>query len=233
MRNISKLLVILLPISLAIFSCHPEYDATIEELDLAITKFDEDQNFGVLQTFYLPDTIIYITDDENLLPLNVDHSQEDHILSQVRQNLLDLGWTESEKPADGEIDADASIMVSVLETDINFYYYYWWDYWDWYYWDWWYPGYPGYPGYPIWPGYPIYPGGSITVGTVFIDMVNMDEIVMPVGTPEHPKFDIPIVWTGAVNGILAGSDANIESRLTNQIDQVFNQSTYLHKKSPK
>lgn len=230
MKKISKLLVFLLPFSVAILSCHPEYDATVEELDLAITKYNEDQDFGKLQTFYLPDTIMYIGDDEETLGVNVDHSQEDHILAQVRQNLLNIGWTEVEKPADGEIDSDVSIMVSVLETDITFYYYYWWDYWYWYPW---YPYSTNYWwGYPIWPGYPIYPGGSITVGTVFIDMVNMDEIVLPTD-PENPKFDIPIVWTGAINGILSGSKTNIESRLTTEISQVFDQSTYLHKKSPK
>jgi hypothetical protein len=38
-----------------------------------------------------------------------------------------------------------------------------------------------------------------------------------------------VVWTGAVNGILAGSDANMERRLTTQIGQVFTQSPYLQK----
>lgn len=226
MKRIMKLLVFLLPISVAILSCHSEYDATIEELDLAITKYDEEQDFGELQTFYMPDTIVYIGEEEETFNIDVDHTQEDHILSQVRQNLLDLGWTEVEKPVDGDIDADASILISVLETDITFYYYYWWDYWYWYPW---YPYSTNYWwGYPVWPGYPIYPSESITVGTVFIDMVNMNKIVAPTD-PENPKFEIPIVWTGAINGILSGSKTNIQGRLTTEISQVFEQSTYLHK----
>ncbi|MCY1721939.1 DUF4136 domain-containing protein [Prolixibacteraceae bacterium Z1-6] len=225
MRNFLKLMFFLLPVLLMIYSCHPEFSATIDELDLAITKYDEDQNFDELQTFYLPDTIIYITDDENSFAANVNHTHEEHILSEVRQNLLDLGWTEVQEPTNGEIDSDVSIMVSVLETDISFYYYYWWDYWYWYPWDWWFPGYPGYPWYPIWPGYPTYPSGGYTVGTVIIDMVNMDEVAMPAN--DDTSIKLPIVWSGFVNGILAGSDQNLQSRLTKQISQVFEQSPYL------
>lgn len=226
MKRILRLMVFLLPISLAIFSCHPEYDATVEELDLAITKFDEDQDFGDLQTFYMPDTIVYISDEEESMAISVDHSQEEHILAKVRENLIDLGWTEVEGSEDESIDSDVSIMISVLETDVSYYYYYWWDYWYWYPW---YPYSANYWwGYPIWPG-PIYPTYGYTVGTVFIDMVNMNKIEFPEFDPENPKFQIPFVWTGAVNGILSGSDKNIESRLTKQIDQVFTQSTYLHK----
>jgi len=231
MKKIFRLLVFLLPVSVMIYSCYPKYDATVEELDLAITKYDEEQDFGQLNSFFLYDTIIYINDEEQPSPM-ADHSHEDHILAQVRQNLTGLGWTE-ETDTTGGINADVSIMISVLETDINYYYYYWWDYWYWYPWDWWYPWYPGYPGYPIYPGYPTYPGSGYTVGTIFIDMVNVDDIDIPeVGIPENPSFKIPIVWTGAVNGILAGSDKNIESRITTQIEQVFNQSTYLYKKTP-
>ena len=228
-------MVFLLPFSVLIYSCYPEFDATVEELDLAITKYDEDQNFGALNSFFLYDTIIYINDKENPAP-HTDHPQEDHILDQVRQNLINIGWTEVTDTVGG-VDADVSIMISALEVDVNFYYYGWWDYWYWYPWDWWYPWYPGYPGYPWYPTYPIYPSYGYTVGTVMIDMVNMGDIVMPQiepdPDPENPIFRVPIVWTGAVNGILSGSQENIESRLTTQIEQVFRQSDYLYKKTPK
>ncbi|MEN8117728.1 MAG: DUF4136 domain-containing protein [Bacteroidota bacterium] len=230
MRKIFRLLVFLLPVSVMIISCYPEYDATVEELDLAITKYDKEQNFEELSTFFLYDTIVYITDDESILQVNVDHTQENHILSGVRQNLIDKGWTEVTDPSNGETNADVSIMISVLESDVTFYYYYWWDYWYWYPWDWWYPWYPSYPwypGYPAFPGYPTYPSSGYTVGTVFIDMVNMNDVEIP--ESEDASFKLPIVWTGTVNGILAGSDASIGDRLTKQIGQVFEQSTYLHK----
>jgi hypothetical protein len=230
MRKIFRNLIFVLPVLGLLISCNPEFDATIDELDLAITKYDKTQDFNSLSTFYLYDTIIYITDDESLISVNVNHAQEEHILSQVRQNLASLGWSEVTEPSGGEIDADVSIMLSVLETDVSFYYYYWWDWWYWYPWDWWYPWYPtypGYPGYPIYPGYPTYPSSGYTVGTLFIDMINMNKVVMPQG--DDTSIKLPIVWTGTVNGILAGSDENLAGRLTNQIGQVFEQSTYLHK----
>lgn len=228
MRKLFKLLLFVIPISVMFASCYPAFDATVEELDIAMTKYDSTQNFDELSTFFLYDTIIYITDEDN--PENIDHAQEDHILAEVRQNLLDIGWTEVPKPVDGsEIDADVAIMISALATDISYYYYYWWDYWYWYPYSYWYPGYPGYPWYP-W--YPVYPSYSYTVGTVIIDMINMDKVVEPSLNDDNPSFKLPVVWTGALNGILSGSDENVAKRLTTQIDQLFGQSTYLIKKAP-
>ncbi len=230
MKKLIKLFVFVIPISFLVASCYPGFDATIEEMDIAVTKYDSTQNFTQLSSFFLYDTIVYIDDDED--SEDIDHTQEDHILSEVRQNLLNLGWTEkteADTTADGEIDADVSIMVSALATDISYYYYYWWDYWYWYPWDYWYPWYPGYPIYPV---YPVYPSYGYTVGSVLIDMVNMNDAEMP-HNPDRPSGKIPVIWTGGVNGILSGSDSNIASRLTKQIGQVFKQSPYLNKKDTK
>ena len=60
-----------------------------------------------------------------------------------------------------------------------------------------------------------------------IDMVDIKNMQLPSSQDENPKIDI--LWTGAVNGILVGSDASISNRLTKQIDQVFTQSPYLEK----
>ena len=218
----------MVPVAIMITACYPEFNATLDELDLAITKYDKDQDFGDLSSFYLYDTVIYVSDKDEVKP-HVDESQDSYILSQVRQNLLTYGWTEVTDTA-GAVEPDVSILVSVLEVDIYFYYNYWWDWWYWYPWDWWYPGWPGYPGYPVYPGYP---GYGYTVGTVMIEMINMDEITAPQTADTPPSVKLPIVWTGAINGILAGSNENIQKRLNKQMAQVFDQSTYLHIKTPK
>lgn len=231
MKKRLKLLLLAIPISLLVVSCYPEFDATVSELDLAITKYDDEQNFPDLSSFYLYDTIVYITEDDELFSNDVDHTQGPHILAQVRENLTNLGWTEVTDTVGGN-DADVSILISALEVDVSYYYNYWWNYWNWYPWgSWypWYPSYPGYPGYPWYPSYPSYPTYGYTVGTVLIDMINMDEVVQPSPFSDTPSIKIPIVWTGAVNGILTGTDEYIETRLTKQIGQVFEQSTYLHK----
>lgn len=230
MKKLIKLFVFVIPISFLVASCYPGFDATVEELDIAVTKYDSTQNFTQLSSFFLYDTIVYIDDDEG--SEDIDHTQKNHILSEVRKNLSNLGWTEkteADTTVDGKIDADVSIMVSALATDISYYYYYWWDYWYWYPWDYWYPWYPGYPIYPV---YPVYPSYGYTVGSVLIDMVDMNAAEIP-HNPDQPSGKIPVIWTGGVNGILSGSDSNIASRLTKQIGQVFKQSPYLNKKDTK
>ena len=204
-------------------SCNPEFKASVDELDLAITTYDDTQDFDQISTFYMEDTIIFIEDDEVEIQRE-SNATEQHILDQVRQNLLDIGWEEITDTTSDENSSDVAIMISVLEADIYYYYTYWWDWWYWYPWDWWYPGYPGYPGYPTYPTYPSY---GYTVGTLLVDMVNTDRISPPV--EGDPSIKLPIIWSGVVNGILSGSDENIQSRLTKQIRQVFVQSDYLHK----
>lgn len=230
MKKCFKMMVFLLVVTGMIYSCHPSFDATVDELDLAITKYDQDQDFNQLNSFYLDNTVAYITDEED--GDGLDDELNDLIIDEVRSNLLGIGWTENTDTVGG-IQADVGITVSALDVDVTYYYYYWWDYWYWYPW---YPYSGTYwwgPGYPIWPGYPIYPSYSYTVGTVIIDMINVDEIEMVEPIPENPKLEIPIVWTGAINGILAGSSENREQRLITTMEKVFMQSTYLHKKSPR
>lgn len=223
MNALIKKYVWLIPILAVIAACSPEFDASIEEQDLAITRVDDNQNFSGYNTFYLEDTVIYIVEDEEDLE-DIDRTHDAQIISQVRQNFLDMGWQEITDPDKIESDADVSILLSALAVDMYFYYTYWWDYWDWWYWGgWW---YPGYPWYPVWPGYG-YPSYGYSVGTVMIDMVDIKNMQLPSSQDENPKIDI--LWTGAVNGILVGSDASISNRLTKQIDQVFTQSPYLEK----
>ena len=102
------------------------------------------------------------------------------------------------------------------------------DYWDWWYWDWWYPGYPGYPWYPVYPGIG-YPSYGYSVGTIMMDMADIKNIETTANDGDRPK--VNIIWSGAINGILVGSDASVSSRITAQMDQVFNQSPYLKKTS--
>ena len=224
MKKFFKQLFWMIPVIALLVSCFPEFDATTEELDVAITRVDDNQDFTNYHTFFLYDTVMHITDDEDE---DVEGKFDDQIISEVRQHFLDLGWTEIKDTTDLEDQADVSIMLSALAVDIYFYYYYWWDWWYWYPWDWW---FPGYPGYPIYPGYPTYPTYGYSVGTVMIDMADMTDLNRPRSDEEIPK--VKMLWTGAVNGLLVGSDDYISSRLTKQIDQVFKQSPYLSKTSP-
>lgn len=227
MKKLIKLFLWLTPIAATVFSCSPEFDATVEELDLAITRVNDNQDFSAYHTFYLEDTVVYIV-GENDDPADLDRTHDEQIISEARQHFLDLGWTEITDTSDIETDADVAILLSALAVDVYYYYTYWWDYWDWWYWDWWYPGYPGYPWYPVYPGIG-YPSYGYSVGTIMIDIADIKNIETTANDGDRPK--VNIIWSGAINGILAGSDASVSSRITAQMDQVFNQSPYLKKTS--
>lgn len=224
MKRIIQVQGLLLILILVLNSCTPEFDSTVEEHDLAITTYDKAANFSQLSTFYLQDTIVYIKDD-GITIQEENSATEQLILDQVRQNLLEFGWKEVSDTTNEDVQADVAIMVSILQADIYYYYTYWWDWYYWYPWDWWYPGYPSYPWYPSYPSYPVY---GYRIGSLMIDMLNMKDVVLP-PVEDHPSIRPPIVWSGIVNGILAGSEKNIQNRLTKQIKQVFVQSEALYK----
>jgi len=185
MRKLFKLLVFVIPISLMFASCYPGFDATVEELDIAITQYDSTQDFTQLNTFYMYDTIVYIGEEGD----DIDESQEDHIFASVYENLIGMGWTEDPDTVGG-IQADVSITISALKTDIEYYYYYWYDYWYWYPW---YPyGAADASTNYFYPIYPVYPSYSCTIGSVLIDMVNVKGIIFPEGS-DFPSGRIPIV----------------------------------------
>ena len=227
MKKSLKQLIWMIPIMVFMASCFPEFDATTEELDVAITRVDEDQDFSPYHTFFLYDTVMYIIDEDED-PEDLDRTHDEQIISEVKQHFISMGWEEITDTTDLENEVDVSIMLSALAVDVYFYYTYWWDYWYW--WNW-YPWYPGGPIYPVYPGYG-YPSYGYSVGTVMVDMVDLKNIVPePTRDDEKPP-RVDIIWSGAINGILAGSDTFISERITKQMNQVFKQSPYLVKPSP-
>ena len=227
MRRFFKQVMFLIPVLGMVASCTPEINLSTEEKDIAVTNYDENQDFSQLSKFYLYDTVIYVTDEKNPSPVE-GHEHDELIISNVRQNLLNLGWTEVTDTTNNA--ADVAILLTTLKVDVYYYYQYWDYYWGWYPWGWWYPGWGGgyYPGYPNWGvayGY--------SAGTVLVDMLNLNGDVVISDDPDNPRIDLPLVWSGGVNGILSGSNENIADRLTRQLNQVFAQSPYLSKQQPK
>jgi len=212
--------------ALLVNGCYPGYDVTIEDLDLAITHYNSDQDFTALNTFYMYDTVVHIVGEDE----TVDRTHDSHILSELRRNLVTNGWTEITDTTNNRDNIDVVVFASVLSTDVYSYYYYWYDYWYWYPWDWYYPYYDSYYYYYYYPGYyPGYASYSYSLGTIFCEMINITDFEAQ--PPEGDKVDVkvPIIWTGAINGIISGSDASINSRITKQMTQVFEQSPYLNK----
>ncbi|MFZ9003609.1 MAG: DUF4136 domain-containing protein [Robiginitalea sp.] len=188
---------------LLLLGCYPEQPEYVEEYDVVYTNYSPDFNFSDSYTFSLPEGVLLLDDDRGPddPPEFIDDTFGDVILDNIRQNLTAEGWTE----VDEEADPDLVILPSAFET--QFLYFYDPGYWCWYYpcWGWWYPGYA--PGYVS--GY--------KTGTVLI------QITDPNGVQNE---EVPVVWTGVLNGLLQGSDANIIGRIDRNLDQAFTQPPF-------
>ncbi|MEN8194868.1 MAG: DUF4136 domain-containing protein [Bacteroidota bacterium] len=209
------LLLILFTLIFGITSCYTDYGLTSADYDVVITRYDKETDFNTLTTFSLVDSVFHITgdtteSDSDLLSRDYDNL----ILSTIRTNMLDLGYTEIADPSD-QNEPNVVIVVQALGTQVD-------QYWaGGYYPGWGYPGWGwGYPGWG-WGGYyPPYVGKSTYyVGTLFIDYFDV------AASEGEPNDNLVAPWSAVINGLLDAGQT--EDRLTSTIDQAFNQSPYL------
>ncbi len=216
----AKLIIALMAFSLAglLSGCYPDKIDYVDEYDLAGTMYDEDVDFSSFTSFHVIDTIMHVTDDDEDDP-NLGRENDEFILNLIRQNMLDLGYTEMANP-DSLNRPDLELLVNAMTSDYYTYYSYWNSYWGYYPgWGYWYPGGGYYPGYPGYPGGGLY--YSYSTGTLAIEM--LDTKAEAGEDNDRPG----VVWVGLVDGLLTSSSS--QSRLDKQINQVFTQSPYLQK----
>ena len=207
---------IFLLIAVIMVSCYPGGAEYYSDTDVVVTDYDS-AFFAThnVKTYYLVDTINFITDD----PENVDHKYDALILSTIVTNLDQIGYV----PVDTSNDSPPDVLVTVSVTTSTT--------------SGWVPGYPYYPGWDWWWGYPGwdwwwgYPGGyypyyySFSTGTLFITM----------GDPNNPIEDnkgnikLPVVWGAAFNGMLSSSTQDMKSRIERSINQAFAQTKVFRK----
>lgn len=203
--------LLLLGITLA--GCYPQYDPVYsEDLDLVITNHDDKFNFGGIKTYARPDTVRRIDGEDfngNIEYANSTLSKS--IISSIDRNMQAYGWQLVDKSV-----ADVIILPTTTQTT-NVYYYYYMGYWGSYY--------PGY--YPGWGYGWYYPGYYPPVATSYKTGSLLMQMTYPKDTGVTGRVTVP--WTGLVNGLLEGSTAEIQVRVTNTIDQAFKQSPYLKK----
>ena len=210
----SAFLLLVVP---GLLSCYnSSEDIFLEDLDIVVTSYDESYDFGQARTFILPDSVVRIT-GEGDDPSDDDGGQFDElILDRIRQNLLDLGYTEESDPENNASDLVVVAQTLVVDNYVITDPYFFWDYWGWYPW---FPGYGYGPGYGWYYPYPVVVG-AYTTGTIFINMFDP----LQVGTQDQ---QIPNIWLGALNGVLEGSTSGLQARIARGIDQAFDQSPYL------
>ena len=211
-------LLIVVPLLLiSLNSCYTDYGLTTQDYDIVATFFDKDTDFQQFQTFTLLDTIVRVNQGGSTNQ-DYDTKYDQQILNRIKTNLEAYGYTSiDENDVDSTNKPSVFILVTASSSN-NYVYYpgYWWGYWGWY------PGWGYYPGYgPGWGGY--YPGGvaySYTSGSIFITMLDADEVDVANKTAT-------INWAAAINGILDDTSVNISQRINEAIDNAFKQSQYL------
>lgn len=206
-------------IGLLIVGCYPDGPEYTSDYNLIGASHDPDFDFNTATTFVLPDSIIFIK-DQNDNKIYITEEQEQQIIDHVRNNFQAMGWIDS---TNAVVDTMPDVILTITGIATK-YSGSWWDWWGWYYpWYPWYPGYPGYPGYypPWYPGggYPIY--YEYTTGSLVIDMIDWKNI----------SFDnegIPFVWAGALNGLVNRTPVNVDN-IKDAIDKMVELSPYLDK----
>lgn len=200
--------------------CYPNGGEEVEDFDLVATTYDQNFNFAGVRTYYIIDSLVNITEPENRTSglSGLSRTQDNLIIDQVVSNLNSLGYTRI-TTLDPAVKPDVLVTTAAWSaTNTNYYYDYWMDYWGWWGgWDPWYPSYGYGSGY--YP-YSTVRSVSYSTGSVIIEMSDPN-------APPTTNSRFPMVWTASLNGLLSGSNANDQARLTNAINQAFRQSPYL------
>lgn len=208
LSNPGTLLAVVL---LMLAGCYPKGPEYYSDLDLTVTDYDTEYNFGDQKKYWLADTIEYITniEDSEIKPGDVDA-----LLSQIASNLDNAGY--ERVPLNQPELAEFVITVSVIASEYTGV--------GWvpvppYYPGW---GWGGWGGYypPYWGGYYSY---SYTTGSVFTHWYDPDS--PPVIGDDGEE--APIHWVAVFDGLVSSSKDNNASRIQFSIDQAFTQSPYI------
>lgn len=202
--------LILVLCGVAVASCYPDQIVTSVTQLASVTTLVDSQSPSLHQarTFALPDTVVHAKRDTGAGLIG--HQGDAQILANIRQNLTAMGWQElTDVPPEVP---DVVVLTVVFETsNTGVAYTNWWGGWGWW---------PGWPGYgPDW-GWG-YPGNAVTftyeTGTLAVVMLDTRH-------GDTSKHRVPILWAGAVNGVLTQS--SLQGALTG-LNQAFAQSPYL------
>ena len=189
-----------------------DYLSTTEDFDAVLTVRQPGRTFTELSTFAILDRVVdlgvFFEDS-----IEIDHSFDALILETVVANMNTLGWrvvaSTPQGESNGEDDPDVAIVVGAVATN-----------------NWTMSGY--YPWYGYDPYYALYPPVVVPVnypvGSIIITMVKTGEEE----EDEEGKKVFPVVWAGAIRGLLESSRSDTAIRIENLISQAFDQSPYLN-----
>jgi hypothetical protein len=199
----TQFIIVFLVLLLA--GCYPDGPDYAEDIDVVYTNHDQEYEFGEKGTFAMPDQIATgaeIVDRDTVIEyMNPIYAAP--ILQAIQQNMESYGWTRV------PVSANPDLLLMPAGTSSTTYFYSYW-------YDWWYGGYWGWYG---WYYPPYYTVSSYTTGTLLLVLSDPNQ------ASDSPINRSPALWIAAANGLLTyGYDI---SRVTDAINQAFNQSPYL------
>ena len=133
LRSVLRILLVI--IVFILISCYPGEPLSPEDSDIIATFYNPEADFSTKMTYAVPDSIIRLDKDGN--PISKPGQFDQQIVSRIKQNLEQLGYTEEQNPANADILVVASITTTTWTSGGCY---------SWWY-DWWYP-YPGWC-YPV------------------------------------------------------------------------------------
>ena len=204
-----KKLIPILFVVAAITACQKE--PSLSKLDddyVVFTDYDKSASFVDYLTYYMPDSVLLITDSEKATYWTNDEAN--YILETFAENMAARGFM----LVDTKEEADLGLQVSYIE-DVHYFVNYpspnwWWGYpgyWDPFYW-----GYGGYWGYSF-PVYYSYDTNSLL--TEIIDLTASDK---------SEDAEVPVLWNSFITGVSTGYAAFDIRRTVTGINQSFEQS---------
>jgi hypothetical protein len=206
---------ILFILAALIYGCYPGGPEFISDYSLVVTDYDKDFSFGDKKTYFMPDTINFATNQEDI-DEEVILGFEEIILNQIETNMSSRGYDRVDSTAAEAPDLFIGVHVIAINNEGVA-----WipggGWWGGYYPPGW--GWGGWGGWYYPPYYPV--GYSYQTGTVLIHMAD------PNATDIPEDDDVKIVWFGGLDGLLSSVTSNNETAVINGIDQAFDQSPYL------
>ncbi len=198
----------------AFVACQKEPSTSSLNRDFTVyTDYDESADFATFDAFYLPDSILVISEQQEKEYWKDGDAMQ--IINTVAENLIAAGYDR----ATLKEDANVGLQLSYIRQTTYFVGYdrpYWW--WDYpYYWS------PGYWG-SWWDGwhYPYNVYYGYTSGSMLTEMVNLD--VEPTDSDK-----LPVVWSSFIGGLLTSDDEVNLQRIMDAVEQSFTQSPYIIK----
>lgn len=179
----------------------PLKDLTTEDSQVFITNYDRSANFASYQTFSLPDSVVYLTNDRAQTSLT---TLEQRFLDQVSQTMTSRGYRRTNTNADLGV-AVSRINQRYVGVTSDPYSSYYMNYW----------GYGGFGSfYPYYPSYySFYEVSDAYWQVQIVDLRNRNTA----------NNQLNVVWQAEIRGDGIFDETSVNNILTS----VFNQSTYL------